>query len=455
MKLKCYPALTLLLLTGTLHGAIQRGDYPYTQELELQSGSNTTARFGSFVVNEALFDELNPQASNLRIIDRDGTETPFLLRTKRGERTVTQQRMVPFEKISFKKLPDNRIEIVMQNKEPRNYKTPLQSIVLATGIKNFEKHASVFSSDDQQDWHPLAERKPIFDYSRYIDIRNNRISFAPTAARYFKINISSITEKQESPFTRLTRETRAGQKFSEVESSSFTRTDFRIDDIYLYEKITKNIKDKVLKQPYTSSDFTITPKENTSRITFSTARPPITEITLLTETPYYYRRFIIETSADTKAWRRVHSGIFSSVNTDTDTEEPKIIHLPHPIRAVNYRITIANNDSPPLNITGVEVSGETREILFYCDQANSYSVIYGAEEARTPVYDIGQVLTQTKSETTALYKAGPQKPNPNYGEDTSQGSAISRRTIMTIAVILMIAVLGWLIAKTAKSISVE
>jgi hypothetical protein len=109
MKLKRILFVLATLLTGTLQAAMQRGDYPYTQELELLSGSDPTARFGSFTVNEELFKELNQQAGNLRIIDRSGTETPFLLRTKRGERTVTRERAIPFEKISFQQLPGNQI----------------------------------------------------------------------------------------------------------------------------------------------------------------------------------------------------------------------------------------------------------------------------------------------------------------------------------------------------------
>jgi len=452
---KLYPALMTLLLASALPAAMPQGDYPYTQTLELLPGSNTTARFGSFVINEELFNALNPQDSNLRLVDSAGTETPFLLRTRKGQRSLSQERIIPFEKISFTKLPENQIEIVMQNSDPRHFTTPLHSILLATDIKNFEKHVSLYRSDDQQSWQLITDRQPIFDYSRYIDIRSNRISFPPTAARYFKIVIANITEQQASPFTHLTRETRAGQEFSAVESSSFTRTDFRINDIALHEKITEIIRDRALTQPCSVSDFAISTGERRSRITFTTPRTPVTEITLLTETPYYFRRFTLETSADTKSWQPVHSGIFSSVNADSAPREQKTIALPRPVRAAHYRLTIENNDSPPLDISGVELLAETREIIFYCTQTESYRVIYGAAEARTPVYDIGQVLAQTRSETTALYKAGPQLPNPGYGQAMSRRSLISRRTLMTIAVILMIAVLAWLIAKTARSIGTE
>ena len=452
MKLRHYFATLALLLTGILHAAMQRENYPCAKDLKLQTGASTAIRFGSFTVDEELFNELNLQNNNLRIINKDGAETPFLLRTKRGERKVVRDQLVPSEKISFKKLPGNQIELIMKKIDSKERTLAPQSIVLLTGIKNFEKHVSIYCSNNQTEWRLIAERKPIFDYSKYININNSRISFTPEKARYFKIVISNITEKKESPFTRLTRETRGSSEFATVESSSFTRTDFKINEIQFYHKTTKLIKDKALKQPCSSSDFKVSCADKKSLISFSTVKAPLTEITLLTETPYYYRRFMIETTTNSESWRIIHTGIISSVNNDT--KEQKTIRLPQPTRAANYRITIYNNDSPPLKISGIELEGESREIVFYCDQRTSYTMIYGAKEAKTPVYDIGQVLTQTKSDATVLYKAGTQKVNPNYNKTVASTSTLSRRTIMTIAVILMVAVLGWLIFKTAKSISV-
>jgi len=452
MKLRFTPFIMTTLFTCTMHAAMQAELYPYAQKLELQTNSTPSVQFGSFTINEDLFSKLNPASSNLRIIDHAGTETPFLLRTKKGERKLTEERKVPFKKISFKKLPDNQIEIIIQNEDHRRVKPPLQSLVFANGIRNFEKSVSVYSSDNQQEWKLIAERKPIFDYSKYIDIRNNRITFKPVRTKFFKIIISNITEKHESPFTRLTHETRAGKQFSAVESSSFTRKDFKINEIYVYEKIVRIVKGKTQKQAYSLSNFLCTTDQKKTFISFSTASTPITTIDLSTATPYYYRSYSIETSPDQETWRSIHSGIIASINTEPESRNQGTIKLPRPIRAAHYRITIRNNDSPPLDISGAELEGVTQEIIFYCDQQKNYSIIYGAEDAKTPVYDIAQVLTKTESDATAAYKTEAQSANPSYGNQVQKKSFLSRRAIMTIAVLLMIAVLGWLIFKTAKSI---
>ena len=450
------PALTatiLTLLSSVILAEIKPDIHPFVKELTLNKEIVNTSNFGSFEVDEEIFSSLNSKESNLRIIDSDDTEVPFLLRTKKGERAITRERPIPFKKLSFKKLPDNRIEIELCKESDNRYNnTKLSSVELSSNIKNFEKHVSIWSSENRSDWKQIAKDKAIFDYSKFINIRNSHVSFSSSPARYFKIRISNISEKQQSPFTRLSRTMQKGAELSSVESSSFTRTDFKINEITFYEKTTDIVKGKILKQPYTSSEFSMNELDENSLINFVTRKAPITKITLLTTTPFFYRHLTLQTSSDGKTWRTAHTGVISSVNTDNESKKDQSIHLQRPIRSANYRISIRNNDSPPLAITDIELEGETREVVFYCDTAKSYRAIYGAEEASTPIYDIAEVLTRTASENTAQYSAAPQAENPGFSVIRKHKSLLSHRTIMTIAVILMIAALGWLIAQTVKNI---
>lgn len=453
MKLITLTTLLSALFFTTAMAEVNRELHPFAKNLELCKNTKTGSHFGSFEVDEEIFRQLNKQESNLRMIDSTGVETPFLLRTKKGERKVVQQTAIPFEKLSFNKLPDNQIEIELKKNDAARYKaSKVSSVNIASGIKNFEKHVSIWCSDDRSSWQLIAENKPIFDYTRYIDIRNNRVLFPPTDAQYFRLQISNISEKQESPYTRLSRTVSSGKELSATESSSFTRSDFKINEVAFYEKSTRVIKSGILKQPYTSSDFNITEEKKNNLITFSTASPPVTKIELVSSTPYFFRRFIVEVSDDSKTWKVVHSGIISCVNEEPDARIERAITLPRPIRAADWRITIHNNDSPPLDISGIKLEGETREIVFYRDQAKTYRLLYGAEESKKPLYDIAQVISRTESEATAQYTVGQQNRNPDYSETKKRKSLLSRRTIMTIAIILMIAALGWLIAQTVKNI---
>lgn len=427
--------------------------YPYSKALQRVVTSESSSRFGAFDIDEELFNALNKTETNLRITGESGQEVPFLIRTKTGRRNVDQQKAIPFTNLTFNKLQDNRIEVELERNPDKRYrKSKVSNINISSSQRNFEKNVSIWSSDDRSEWKLLAENKPIFDYSRFIDIRNSRISFPQTNAKYLKLQISNISEKHDSPFTRLRRTKQFGKEVSSTESISFTRADFKIDKITLYEKTTRTVKDKTIRQSYTATGFTRAEIDENSVITFSTHNAPITEIRLPTATPYFLRSYRVETSDDQKKWRYVNSGIISRVSDNPDTKKDQLIHLPRATRAEFYRITITNNDSPPLEITGVELEGETREIVFYYDKTETYRLIYGSEKAVRAVYDIAQVLKRSNNATKAEFTAGPQLQNADYSSKGKRRVLLSRRTVMTFAVVLMIAALGWVIAQTVRKI---
>ena len=447
--------LTTIFL-ATLSSAIAKVNkelYPYSKELQQMEEGENNSRFGTFDIDEELYNELNKTETNLRIIDADDKEVPFLIRTKKGTRTVEQQKAIPYNNLSFNKLPDNRIEIELERDPAKRYsKSEISSINISSDQRNFEKNVSIWSSDDRSEWKRLTENKPIFDYSRFIDIRNSRISFPKTKAKYLKLQISNISEKHDSPFTRLRRTKQFGKEVSSTESLSFTRADFKIDKVTLYEKTSRTVKDKTIQQSYTASDFAIAEIDKNSVITFSTKKAPITKISIPATTPYFHRQYRVETSKDNKSWKHTYSGIISRVSDNPDSQKNQAIHLPCATRAKHYRITITNHDSPPLEISGVRLEGETREIIFYRNGQNTYNLIYGADKSIKPVYDINQVLNRTGETKICNYKAGEQSNNPAYDTKAPRKALLSRRTIMTIAVVLMIAALGWVIAQTVRKI---
>lgn len=446
-------ATVLTLFAFTASAEIKSELYPFAKELTRTETAALSPRFGTFEITEDIYQVLNREQSNLRIIDSNGIETPFLIRTKTGERPVDEYKSIPFKKLSFNKLPDNQIEIEMEKDSGKDYHNRKVSCInISSSMQNFEKNVTIWSSGNRTDWTLLAGNRPIFDYSKFIDIRNSRVSFPPTDTNYFRIRISNISEKQESPFTHLSSTIKSGAEISATQSSSFTRADFRIDEITFYEKTTRTVKDEPVRQIYKASDFSVNEKKQETLITFSTEKAPITKINLLISTPFFHRRFTAETSDDGKTWRTVHTGVISCASTDSDTADNRSITLPCATRATQWRITINNNDSPPLGITGLEVEGETREVIFYCDKSGIYRTIYGAEASTRPVYDIVQVLPQAEKNGFVSYSAGIQQNNPDYRAKPHSLFFLSRHTIMTIAVILMIVVLGWLIARTVKNI---
>ena len=76
---------------------------------------------------------------------------------------------------------------------------------LITPLKNFEQQVRVLTSTDGQLWEPPVAQTMIFDYSRFMDVRNDKVSFEPTARRHFRIIIDDVTAEQQSDLMELTR----------------------------------------------------------------------------------------------------------------------------------------------------------------------------------------------------------------------------------------------------------
>ena len=351
-------ALLSMVLTvlSNATAEVQPELHPYAKQLEPAGDASADSRFGACAIDEDIYAVLNGDQSNLRIVDDKGTEVPFLIRTKTGDRTIEQSNPIPYEKLSFGKPAENAIEIELRRSSDQRFlNRKASTVVLASGLRHFEKHVSVYCGNDGIKWMLLAENKPIFDYSRFIDIRNSRVSFPPADAEFFKLHISNISEKQDSPYTRLSRTMHAGTESSSTESTSFTRADFKIDEITFYETTKRTVKGKVLPQSYKASNFSITEEDKQSLVTFATANTPLTAISLLTPDSLFHRGFTLDNSDDGKSWRRIQAGTISCAGEGSEARESRVIKLPRAMRASFWRVAIQNNDSPPLDISGVDL----------------------------------------------------------------------------------------------------
>jgi hypothetical protein len=446
-------SITTLFLCAPARAEVRQERYPFAKALAPADAAASAARFGAFVLDEEIFGALNSRRSNLRIIDGTGAEVPFLIRTQTGERTVEELNRVPFKKLSFAELPDNRIEIELERDPSDLYRTSqISSAEIASSLRNFEKFVSLWHSRDRTSWELLAEERPIFDYSRYIDIRNSLVAFPQSDARYIRLRIANITEQRQSPFTHYKRTLKAGEAVATTESFSLTHAEFKIDAVTFFERVTRSVPGRSVVTTYNAADFSLREEEKKSIVSFTTARVPLSEIRPDIGSAFFHRRYSLDTSADGKRWTTLQSGTISCAGPQSAGSGARVIRLARPHRAAHWRIVIHNEDSPALEIRGVETAGDVHEAVFYCNPAMQYRVLYGAGDATTPVYDIGRVLAQAQIREILPFTAGAQTDNPRFTEGPRRAFALSSRTVMVGAVILMVAVLAWLIAQTVRKI---
>ncbi|MDY6856039.1 MAG: hypothetical protein SWO11_15290 [Thermodesulfobacteriota bacterium] len=439
------------LCVGTVSGITNISQFPLMKRLKPSQHENR--KIASFVLDEDIFAAVDDEYSNLRIFDDKERETPFLVRCKKQTKTVVREYRVPVKTIAVKPLSDNRIEVIVQ-KEDKEAKSLAEVIALYTRVKNYEKQVTVYGGYDRTSWELIAKDRPIFDYTKYIDVRNNRVEIKPGPYEYYKIEISNISESQQSPLTRIVREMRGGALFKKVEKTSFKKEDFRIEKIVFFEKKQSLLRQERVMRLYSVNSFIAAnePEKQETIVTFDTFRTPVRELKILTEVPNFSRSLFIEGSdeeKDEKEWHPITSATISCINAGEFEQDRSTIKLGSPYRYRHYRITIRNFDSPPLEISGVEARGETHEVLFFPNPIRAYRALYGMEEARPPAYDIGAVLKHAEAADTDVYFPDEQEKNPSYSPP-GRSSLFKGQGLLVPALILMVITLIWLILRSVK-----
>ena len=443
--------LAALLLAAQARAAMPaRALFPFVKDLAPPDDRSNT--LGVVLVDEDVLAATDNSYANLRVLAEDQSETPFLARTCRVNRRGMQEVEVPMETVSLQTRADNAIEILLRREKDADTPSVFQ---FDTQERNFEKSVSIEGSIDGAEWIALAVSRPIFDYSRFLDVRDARIEFPAGPYAQYRIVISNISERAQSPIVQLARDTRDGKLVSEVENTSFRRTDFRVDRIRAFERKPTESRAETITRNYTASGLVVTndAKEKVTLVTFRTARAPLTEFALLADDPNFSRACTLEatdTDKDDRSWTQLVTCRLTRVRAGQFQLEDLRLVPGAACRFRAYRLTIRNLDSPPLRITGIAAKGEVHEFVFFADRTHSYRLLYGGEGVPAPQYDIGTVLQNAETATMDAYRAGDQKPSPEYRPGERKRFKLDGRKLMVGAIVLMVGVLAWIVIAAAR-----
>ncbi|MFH1023008.1 MAG: DUF3999 family protein [Planctomycetota bacterium] len=388
---------------------------------------------------------------DIRLLDDAGRETPFVLRVRREERTAEVETAVEMETISFEKQPDNRVEVTFRRKNPD--RTPVCAEIRTT-LRNFEKQVRMSGSADRKEWKVLAEGRPVFDYSRYIDLANKRVEFAPGAWAYYRLEIANITERRQSPFVLIAKESRGGEIAREMEGAVFEIADFRMEQVVFYDRKPVVTGGQAVSRDYPVTGFEVSEdaKNRRTRITFGTGRAPITEIRMIPASFNFCRAAGVEGESGeggAARWTRFVSAELHAIRAGAYQREKTDIAWDSPRRYPRMRLVLENRDSPPVAIEGVSARGLVHEIVFFPEGGRAYRVLYGAAGLAAPRYDIDEVLAKAGTRPAEPWSVGPQAANPDF-RAAAPPSRVDGKTLLTVSILIMVVALVWVLARVLK-----
>jgi hypothetical protein len=227
------------------------------------------------------------------LLDAVGKPVPYLLRKVQTVRARTARIIWPARQLSAKPLDNGGLEIAVKldDTDPRP-----QGLSLISPLRNFEHRVRVDTSTDGQQWKSAGEAKTIFDYSRYVDVRNDGVSLPEAADRHFRIVIDNVTIEQQSELLALTRRLRGAQETERLEQVTIDRRPFRIDRVDFWRDVENDqtTGDKKANYPVITSRVERDKKKQESIVYVDTSRQPLTSLELKTPDRNFSRHASVE-----------------------------------------------------------------------------------------------------------------------------------------------------------------
>ena len=79
-----------------------------------------------------------------------------------------------------------------------------------------------------------------------------------------------------------------------------------------------------------------------------------------------------------------------------------------------FRLTVFNEDDPPLAVAGVQANGHSRKLIFSADPGGSYRLYYGNPDSAPPSYDLEHIFPYLVTENLPVASLGAHTANPLF-----------------------------------------
>lgn len=325
-------------------------------------------------LDNEVFSNARPDLADLRVIDGTENETPYVLRSEGATAKIATYHP---RVLNLSSVPGSHTSFVADF----GSNTPHNSIDIITSSSNFRKKVEVSGSNDATEWQILDNKQVIYDYTLEFRAKNTKITYPESTFRYLKIK---ILDAGDAPINV------SGVVAQKTEEKGATRVSYK-------------------------PSFTIQEENKITKIVIDLGQRGLeTDTILLGIDSENFERFVsIQGSDNAVSWNVVGNDVLYSYKTSKLDARKNIIKYAN-TKKQYLLLQIQNYDNKPLMINGVKAEGLARSLLFLAEQGMSYRLYYGANDARSPVYDLGSVIKRFDENEINVTSLGRQKDNERY-----------------------------------------
>jgi len=390
---------------------------------------------------------------DLRLIDQDGVETPYLLQKIASRKTVIQRLPSSSQTPALQKTGDDGIVVTTSlNKDAAN----ADGLRVVTEQRDFEYNLQIQGSDDGKDWRLLVDNAVIYDYSRYMAVGDREVSLPANSCRHFRIVVAKATQTHAAELLKLTRTLREGEEQQRSERLDLRHEPLHIERIEFWHNKPETQAETEQNFDYPVAAFKIShdAEHKVSIIDIETERQPLTGFMLQTGTPNFSRYAEVQIPQQHGIETRMQAigkATLEALHFQDISREQTTVTFPQQ-RQSRYRLVIQNQDNPPLAINAVNGIGHGYQLLFLPQAGKNYRLQYGADEVKQlPLYDtapIRELLRRGYPITVAALS--PETAVAETEDRLDLGKLLNSHVFLGVAIALMVLVLAWSLYRLSK-----
>jgi len=405
--------LFLSLCAVSAHAA--RDEFKWVRLIE--TGGLIEDEIISVELDSHLYEGTRPDYADLRVIDEEAGHVPYILEKATSNEFLKVVQQVSSGVDGIEKPDANRLVFYLSVTATNQ---PLvHGLFIDTPLKDFERQVSVFVKNADGEWGALITNALLYDYTRFIDLRQTRIALPPGHYKSFRVEIDQVTEDKESTLVELERTFQHREEIQRTDRTSIEKRPFRINRISLWTEEQREIVkvDHKVDYPVVSFETTVDAGEKSTVVLIKTHGEPLTELSIEADGQNFNRNAEVQIpvyEGAQKSWRAIEAGVISQISFRGFKHTQATLTFAER-RSKEYRIRVQNQDNPPLRVSGVSARGNLYHLLFLAEEGGEYALAYGNEAAVKPQYDAGAILGPLRQGyTPRSVLAGEPSLNKSY-----------------------------------------
>lgn len=441
--------LTGFLSAVLTFSAAQAGEWRVSRAIIGETG---TAAVAAVKLDAHVFANSLPDLADVRVLDGAGREVPRVIEAER-EYTFEERHTPRAARLkSVEQLPEGGLAVVCEIE--RTNAVSLTRLSVRTPLRNYEQTVTVYVPDAAGSWRQVGKTEPLFDYSRFADVKKETVELPALTNHVFKFVIGQADDKVFSSYATLTEETEGGQTVQRLfKRYSVEKRPFRIDEVTFRDTERVAVAKEHPGEPVAAQGVEVSEDaaHKSTVLTFDAGRQPAVGLTLAPAEQNFERAVTVERAAP-GGWSRVAQGRVVRTTLPGLTRQETDIVFPE-TRAERLRVRVRNDDNPPLTFgTGsVTIRRQAYCAVFIADKGQGYRLAYGNPEVKaSPVYEQGVTAYLRSGQKAAAWRLAPAlEGTVTYGAAVRARQFLTRHGMLLLSVLVM-AVLGLLIGRAAR-----